>query len=64
MPVGEVHNIEDLAGILGCGISSLLTKYLGLPPCVLLSLSKQELFGIHLRMYANEVGWVEKNAPV
>jgi hypothetical protein len=29
--VGNVDNINDLAGILGCGVSSLPLKYLGLP---------------------------------
>jgi hypothetical protein len=29
--VGIVDNIDDLAGILGCGVSSLPLKYLGLP---------------------------------
>ena len=31
IPVGIVANVEDLATDLGCGISSLLTSYLGLP---------------------------------
>jgi hypothetical protein len=29
--VGDVANMDDLAGILGCGVSSLPLKYLGLP---------------------------------
>jgi hypothetical protein len=29
--VGHVDNVDDLAGILGCGVSSLPLKYLGLP---------------------------------
>jgi len=29
--VGDVDNMDDLAGILGCGVSSLPLKYLGLP---------------------------------
>ena len=31
VPVGGVHNLEDLVGLLGCGQSSLPLKYLGLP---------------------------------
>jgi hypothetical protein len=31
VPVGLVDNIDDLAGILGFGVSSLPLKYLGLP---------------------------------
>jgi len=31
VPVGHVDNVDDLAGILGCGVSSLPLKYLGLP---------------------------------
>jgi hypothetical protein len=31
VPVGLVDNMDELAGILGCGVSSLLLKYLGLP---------------------------------
>ena len=31
VPVGRVHNLEDLVGLLGCGQSSLPLKYLGLP---------------------------------
>jgi hypothetical protein len=30
VPVGNVVNMDDLAGILGCGVSSLPLKYLGL----------------------------------
>ena len=30
-PVGEVHNLEALVGLLGCEQSSLPLKYLGLP---------------------------------
>jgi hypothetical protein len=30
-PVGNVDQVRRLAGILGCGIASLLVKYLGLP---------------------------------
>jgi hypothetical protein len=30
VPVGLVDNMDDLAGILGCGVSSLPLKYLGL----------------------------------
>ena len=30
VPVGVVHNLEVLVGLLGCGQSSLLLKYLGL----------------------------------
>jgi hypothetical protein len=31
VPVGNVENLDGLAGILGCGVSSLPSKYLGLP---------------------------------
>jgi hypothetical protein len=31
VPVGHVDNMDDLAGILGCGVSSLPLKCLGLP---------------------------------
>ena len=31
VPVGGVHNLEVLVGLLGCGQSSLLLKYLGFP---------------------------------
>jgi len=31
VPVGLVDNMDNLAGILGCGVSSLPLKYLGLP---------------------------------
>jgi hypothetical protein len=31
VPVGHVDNMDELAGILGCGVSSLPLKYLGLP---------------------------------
>jgi hypothetical protein len=31
VPVGQVDNMDELAGILGCGVSSLPLKYLGLP---------------------------------
>jgi hypothetical protein len=31
VPMGHVDNIDELAGILGCGVSSLPLKYLGLP---------------------------------
>ena len=31
VPVDEVHNLEALVGLLGCGQSSLPLKYLGLP---------------------------------
>ena len=31
VPVGEVHNVEDLALILGCKVAPLPMKYLGLP---------------------------------
>jgi len=31
VPVGEVGDVEELASILGCGVASLLIKYLGLP---------------------------------
>jgi hypothetical protein len=31
VPVGYVDNMDDLAGILDCGFSSLPLKYLGLP---------------------------------
>jgi hypothetical protein len=31
VPVGNVGNVEGLAGILGCRVSSLSLKYLGLP---------------------------------
>ena len=31
VPVGGVHNLDALVGLLGCGQSSLPLKYLGLP---------------------------------
>jgi hypothetical protein len=31
VPVGHMDHMDDLAGILGCGVSSLPLKYLGLP---------------------------------
>jgi hypothetical protein len=31
VPMGHVNNMDDLAGILGCGVSSLPLKNLGLP---------------------------------
>lgn len=31
VPVGIVANVDGLASILGCGVSSLPLKYLGLP---------------------------------
>jgi hypothetical protein len=31
VPIGEVEDVEDLASILGCRVSSLPMKYLGLP---------------------------------
>ena len=31
VPVGLVHNLGELATILGCMVSSLPMKYLGLP---------------------------------
>jgi hypothetical protein len=31
IPVGNVVNVEDLADILGCGVSSLPLQYLGMP---------------------------------
>ena len=31
VPVGGVHKLEALVGLLGCGQSSLPLKYLGLP---------------------------------
>ncbi|KAF5474107.1 hypothetical protein F2P56_006039 [Juglans regia] len=31
IPVGSVNNFSDLAAIMGCKVSSLLMKYLGLP---------------------------------
>ena len=31
VPIGGVHNLEALVGLLGCGQSSLPLKYLGLP---------------------------------
>jgi hypothetical protein len=31
VPVGNVDHLERLAGVLGCGVSSLPMKYLGLP---------------------------------
>ena len=31
IPVGVVHNLEALVGLLGCGQSSLPLKYLGIP---------------------------------
>jgi len=34
--VGNVEHVERLVGILGCGVSSLLVKYLSLPLEVLL----------------------------
>lgn len=29
--MGHVDNMDELAGILGCGVSSLPLKYIGLP---------------------------------
>jgi len=29
-PVGDVDNVDELAGIMGCGVYSLPLKYLGL----------------------------------
>jgi hypothetical protein len=31
IPVGNVEQVAMLASILGCGVASLLVKYLGLP---------------------------------
>ena len=31
--VGDVDNVGELAGVLGCGTSSLPLNYLGLPLC-------------------------------
>jgi len=31
VPMSHVDNVDDLVGILGCGVSSLSLKYLGLP---------------------------------
>ena len=31
VPIGEVHNLDVLVGLLGCRHSSLPLKYLGLP---------------------------------
>lgn len=31
VPVGVVDNVDELAGIMECGVSSLPLKYLGLP---------------------------------
>jgi hypothetical protein len=31
VPMGNVENVVGLAGILGCGTSSFLLKYLGFP---------------------------------
>ena len=31
VPIGGVHNLEALVGLMGCGQSSLTLKYLGLP---------------------------------
>jgi hypothetical protein len=31
VPIGNVNNVEGLASILGCRVSSLPMKYLGLP---------------------------------
>jgi hypothetical protein len=39
VPVGDVGNMDELAGILGCCVSSLRIKYLGLPLEALLRLS-------------------------
>jgi hypothetical protein len=33
VPVGNVGNVDGLAGILGRGVSSLPMKYIGLPLC-------------------------------
>jgi len=30
VPVGDVGDVEGLASILGCGVTSLLMKYMGL----------------------------------
>ena len=32
IPIGHVVNVEELALELGCGVGSLPTSYLGLPP--------------------------------
>ena len=34
IPIGPVVNVEELASELGCGVGSLPTSYLGLPPGV------------------------------
>jgi hypothetical protein len=31
VPVGNVDQVERLVGLLGCGVSTFLVKYLGLP---------------------------------
>jgi hypothetical protein len=39
VPVSLEDNMDELAGILGCGVSSLPLKYLGLPLGLLLRIS-------------------------
>jgi hypothetical protein len=43
--VGNVDNVDGLTGILGCGVSSLHLKYLGL---LLGPLIRPRIFGIML----------------
>jgi hypothetical protein len=31
VPVGDADNMDELVGIMGCGVSSRPLKYLGLP---------------------------------
>jgi hypothetical protein len=38
-PVGNVENVGQLAGLLGCGFGEVPLKYLGLPLGLLLSLN-------------------------
>jgi hypothetical protein len=39
VPVGDVGNMDELAGMLGCCVSPLRIKYLGLPLEAILRLS-------------------------
>jgi hypothetical protein len=59
VPVGYVDNMGELAGILGCGTSSLPLKYLG----ILLGPSYKALFGMSLWKIWS-VGWPVENGCI